>query len=326
MGVFERNQRSRDAVVPVCRTIRRGECRGMTKPKIAFIGTGGTIASVGRGPLDIQDYGATGSVMHADEILARWPEASLVADVIPVRFRNIVSPSIGFAEWKALVALCAQLVADHPDLAGIVIGHGTATLEETAYFLNLTVKVSVPVVHSRRAAAVQRLVERRRHEPGQRDPRRRQSRGPRHGRPGRAERRNPCGARGDKDIHHAAADVPNPGLRRAGPCRWRCRRILPPADTPPCAGHGIRCLRDRCPAARRYFLLLCRRRRRRRASVRGRRGQRESLPPASRPAFVRPGRSRRWPMPRREVSSWCNPRAPAPGALFSAPNCGNWVF
>ena len=118
----------------------------MSKPKVAFIGTGGTIASVGRGPLDVQDYGATGTVMHADEILARWPETGLIADVIPVRFRNIVSPSIGFAEWKALVALCSQLVADHPDLAGIVIGHGTATLEETAYFLNLTVKVAVPVV------------------------------------------------------------------------------------------------------------------------------------------------------------------------------------
>ena len=35
---------------------------------------------------------------------------------------------------------------EHPDLAGIVIGHGTATLEETAYFLNLTLKVSIPVV------------------------------------------------------------------------------------------------------------------------------------------------------------------------------------
>ncbi len=38
------------------------------------------------------------------------------------------------------------LVDDHPDLAGIVIGHGTATLEETAYFLNLVIKVAVPVV------------------------------------------------------------------------------------------------------------------------------------------------------------------------------------
>ncbi len=116
------------------------------KPKVAFIGTGGTIASLGAGPLDLQNYGATGNVMHADEIIARWPETALVADVLPVRYRNIPSTAIDFADWKALVLLCEQLVAEHPDLAGIVIGHGTATLEETAYFLNLTLKVAVPVV------------------------------------------------------------------------------------------------------------------------------------------------------------------------------------
>src|SRR3978361_36365 len=118
----------------------------MSKPKVAFIGTGGTIASLGRGPLDLQDYGAAGNVMHADEILARWPEASLVADVMAVRYRNIASPAISFPEWKDLAALCRQLVDDHRYLAVLVIGHGTATLEETAYFLNLTVKVAVPVV------------------------------------------------------------------------------------------------------------------------------------------------------------------------------------
>ena len=118
----------------------------MSRPKVAFIGTGGTIASLGRGPLDLQDYGSTGNVMHADEILARWPETALAADVIPVRYRNIPSTAIDFADWKALAALCRQLAVDHPDLAGIVIGHGTATLEETAYMLNLTVKVPIPVV------------------------------------------------------------------------------------------------------------------------------------------------------------------------------------
>jgi L-asparaginase len=118
----------------------------MSLPKVAFIGTGGTIASLGRGPLDLQDYAAAGRMMQADEILARWPETALVADVIPVRYRAVPSPAIGFPEWKELAALCQRLVADHPDLAGIVIGHGTATLEETAYFLGLTVKVSVPVV------------------------------------------------------------------------------------------------------------------------------------------------------------------------------------
>jgi L-asparaginase len=118
----------------------------MSKPKVAFIGTGGTIASLGSGPLDLQDYGATGSVMHAGEIFARWPETGLVADVLPIRYRNIPSTSIGYSDWKALVLLCDQLESEHTDLAGIVIGHGTATLEETAYFLNLTLKVKLPVV------------------------------------------------------------------------------------------------------------------------------------------------------------------------------------
>jgi L-asparaginase len=118
----------------------------MTKPKVAFIGTGGTIASLGRHPFDIQDYGANGQVMHADEILAKWPETAMVADVVPVRYRNIPSTAIDFADWKALAALCAKLHAETADLAGIVIGHGTATLEETAYFLSLTLKLPIPVV------------------------------------------------------------------------------------------------------------------------------------------------------------------------------------
>ena len=118
----------------------------MALPKVAFIGTGGTIASLGRGPLDLQVYGANGHVMHAEDILAKWPVSGMVADVMPVKYRNIPSTAIGFADWKALHGLCGDLVAQHPDLAGIVIGHGTATLEETAYFLNLTLKVSVPVV------------------------------------------------------------------------------------------------------------------------------------------------------------------------------------
>jgi L-asparaginase len=116
------------------------------KPKVAFIGTGGTIASVGAGPLDLQNYSATGKVMHADEIIARFPETALVADVVPVRYRNVASTAIDFADWKALALLCDKLVAEHPDLAGIVIGHGTATLEETAYVLNLTLKIDRPVV------------------------------------------------------------------------------------------------------------------------------------------------------------------------------------
>ena len=118
----------------------------MSLPKVAFIGTGGTISSLGAGPLDVQDYGASNNRMQADEIIAMVPVLSEVAQVIPIRYDNIVSPGIAFPDWRKLVLACDQAVHDHPDLAGIVIGHGTASLEETAYALNLTVKVPIPVV------------------------------------------------------------------------------------------------------------------------------------------------------------------------------------
>ena len=116
------------------------------KPKVAFIGTGGTISSLGAGPLDILDYGATENRMQADAILAMFADCATVGDSRAVNFDNIVSHNIYFDSWKKLVLLCDDLVAAHPDLAGIVIGHGTASMEETAYFLNLVLKVTVPVV------------------------------------------------------------------------------------------------------------------------------------------------------------------------------------
>ena len=78
--------------------------------------------------------------------MQRFPETALIAEVVPVHYRNVPSTNIAFPEWQELVRLCERLVADHADLAGIVIGHGTASLEETAYALSLTLKVSVPVV------------------------------------------------------------------------------------------------------------------------------------------------------------------------------------
>jgi L-asparaginase len=116
------------------------------KPRVAFVGTGGTIASVGHGPLDRHDYGATGRVLHADELLERFPEAREVADVLPVRFANVPSTRIAFPEWRDLLLLCDRLAEEERDLAGIVIGHGTSSLEETAYFLSLTLRHPLPVV------------------------------------------------------------------------------------------------------------------------------------------------------------------------------------
>jgi L-asparaginase len=115
-------------------------------PKVAVIGTGGTICSLGTGPFDILDYGANETMLHADQMLERFAEVRQHAEVIAVPFKAVPSPNIFFEDWKALVLTCDRLVAEHPDLKGIVILHGTASLEETAYFLSLTVKVKIPVV------------------------------------------------------------------------------------------------------------------------------------------------------------------------------------
>jgi len=118
-----------------------------TKPKVAVIGTGGTITSLsGIGPLDLFEYSSSGRMLEADEMVERFSDVRQVADVIPIRFKAVPSTAIAFPEWKALVLAADKAVAEHPDLAGIVVLHGTATLEETAYALNLTAKVKVPIV------------------------------------------------------------------------------------------------------------------------------------------------------------------------------------
>ena len=117
------------------------------KPKVAVIGTGGTITSIsGNGPLDLYEYTSTGKMLEADELVDRFPEVRTVADIIPVRFKAVPSTAVAFPEWKQIVIEADKAIAAHPDLAGIVVLHGTATLEETAYALNLTAKVKVPIV------------------------------------------------------------------------------------------------------------------------------------------------------------------------------------
>lgn len=115
-------------------------------PRIAVIGTGGTISSLGAGPLDVLDYPDFGQKLTSEALLDRFPETRQVAEPVPLTFRQVGSTAIGPSDWLELRSLIHRTAAADPQIAGFIIPHGTATLEETAFFLNLTLGVGQPVV------------------------------------------------------------------------------------------------------------------------------------------------------------------------------------
>ena len=115
-------------------------------PRIAVIGTGGTISSLGASSLDVLDYPDFGQKLTCAGLLERFPETRLVADTMPVTFRQVGSTDIGPKDWIEIRGLIHRIARDEPSVVGFVIPHGTATLEETAFFLNLTLATAQPVV------------------------------------------------------------------------------------------------------------------------------------------------------------------------------------
>ena len=95
----------------------------------------GSISGIGPHRLDYTLYPESGKKLSIEQLLARIPEARALAELSGEDVLQVGSPSIGPAEWLQLLRCIEK-----PDAAGIVITHGTATLEETAYFLHLTVK------------------------------------------------------------------------------------------------------------------------------------------------------------------------------------------
>ncbi|MDC7264581.1 MULTISPECIES: asparaginase domain-containing protein [unclassified Shinella] len=76
---------------------------------------------------------------------ASTPSVQVLADIIPINFRQIDSTAVSCQDWSELAETCLKIAAD-PDVGGIVIGHGTASLEETAWAPSLVLKVKKPVV------------------------------------------------------------------------------------------------------------------------------------------------------------------------------------
>jgi L-asparaginase len=113
--------------------------------RVALIITGGTIDSVGNDRLDMGWYIEAGKRLDEGELIGRVPELDGIAQVTEIPFRRLPSQSITTADWLDLIKTIHGLFeSDSAD--GVVITHGTNTLEETAYLLHLTLKTDRPVV------------------------------------------------------------------------------------------------------------------------------------------------------------------------------------
>jgi L-asparaginase len=111
-------------------------------PNIVVLATGGTIA--GAAGSDVQ-AGYTSGQVGVEQLLAAVPQAKKLAMMRGEQIANIGSQDMNDEVWLRLARRVNELAA-MKDVDGIVITHGTDTIEETGYFLNLVVKSSKPVV------------------------------------------------------------------------------------------------------------------------------------------------------------------------------------
>ncbi len=115
----------------------------ITRPRIALIATGGTIAGAAPDPANAGAYRA--AVAGVDTLLAALPALAEVAEVRAEQLFQIDSSDLDDAHLLALARRAAQRLAE-PEVDGLVITHGTDTLEESAYFLHLVLKTAKPVL------------------------------------------------------------------------------------------------------------------------------------------------------------------------------------
>ena len=103
-------------------------------PRVHFVATGGTISN------------RDGGRLTAEELAKSMPGVDRFARLTHEQFTNVASSELTLAQWLGLSKRVNEVFATDKELAGIVVTSGTDTLEETAFFLHLTVRDPRPVV------------------------------------------------------------------------------------------------------------------------------------------------------------------------------------
>nr|WP_314563525.1 type II asparaginase [uncultured Campylobacter sp.] len=119
-----------------------GATLAFAKPTIYILATGGTIAGSGSGSLD-SSY--TSGTVTVDKLIAAVPDINKIATIKGEQISNIGSQEMNNEVWFKLANRVNELLTSGK-ADGVVITHGTDTMEETAYFLNLVVKSDKPIV------------------------------------------------------------------------------------------------------------------------------------------------------------------------------------
>jgi L-asparaginase len=112
------------------------------KPRVVIVATGGTIAGAAE---STTAAGYKSGAVAVDVLIAAVPQMKSFADVRGVQVASVGSQDMNDEIWVKLATEVNNLLAQ-PTVDGVAITHGTDTMEETAYFLNLVVKSDKPVV------------------------------------------------------------------------------------------------------------------------------------------------------------------------------------
>ena len=111
-----------------------GQVTAADLPRVRLLATGGTISN------------RDGGRLTAEELVKLMPNVGRYTRPEYEQFANLASSQLTLDQWMALARRVNQIFKDDPGVAGIVVTSGTDTLEELAYFLNLTVRSAKPVV------------------------------------------------------------------------------------------------------------------------------------------------------------------------------------
>ncbi len=110
-------------------------------PRIRILATGGTIA----GAQIAGERGYKAAAFSVEALIAAVPQLTALAQLDVEQVAAMGSQDMDEATWRKL-ATRTQAALENPEISGVVITHGTDTMEETAFFLNLVVSADKPVV------------------------------------------------------------------------------------------------------------------------------------------------------------------------------------